>query len=48
MAELAPERTDWGGPWRDIRLPAPRARAGREQRGARYAAVVQAEEFLAL
>jgi mRNA interferase MazF len=29
-------------------LPAPRATRGREQRGARYAVVVQADEFLAL
>jgi mRNA interferase MazF len=29
-------------------LPAPRATQGREQRGARYAVVVQADEFLAL
>lgn len=29
-------------------LPAPRVRRGREQRGARYAVVVQADEFLAL
>jgi mRNA interferase MazF len=31
-----------------FRLPAPRATRGREQRGARYAVVVQAHEFLAL
>lgn len=31
-----------------FRLPAPRAPRGREQRGARYAVVVQADEFLAL
>ena len=31
-----------------FRLPAPRAIRGREQRGARYAVVVQADEFLAL
>lgn len=31
-----------------FRLPAPRATRGREQRGARYAVVVQADEFLAL
>lgn len=31
-----------------FRLPAPSARRGREQRGARYAVVVQADEFLAL
>ena len=31
-----------------FRLPAPRAARGREQRGARYAVVVQADEFLAL
>jgi len=30
------------------RLPAPRAARGREQRGARYAVVVQADEFLGL
>lgn len=29
-------------------LPTPRAARGREQRGARYAVVVQADEFLAL
>jgi len=29
-------------------LPAPRAARGREQRGARYAVVVQADEFLGL
>jgi mRNA interferase MazF len=29
-----------------LRLPAPRATRGREQRGARYAVVVQADEFL--
>jgi mRNA interferase MazF len=31
-----------------FRLPAPRAARGREQRGARYAVVVQADEFLHL
>lgn len=31
-----------------FRLPAPRAARGREQRGARYAVIVQAEEFLDL
>lgn len=31
-----------------FRLPAPRATRGREQRGARYAVVVQADEFLHL
>ncbi len=31
-----------------FRLPAPRATRGREQRGARYAVVVQADEFLGL
>jgi mRNA interferase MazF len=31
-----------------LRLPAPRAARGREQRGARYAVVVQADEFLDL
>ena len=31
-----------------FRLPAPRGTRGREQRGARYAVVVQADEFLAL
>jgi mRNA interferase MazF len=31
-----------------FRLPAPHATRGREQRGARYAVVVQADEFLAL
>lgn len=31
-----------------FRLPAPRSARGREQRGARYAVVVQADEFLAL
>jgi mRNA interferase MazF len=31
-----------------FRLPPPRATRGREQRGARYAVVVQADEFLAL
>jgi mRNA interferase MazF len=31
-----------------FRLPTPRATRGREQRGARYAVVVQADEFLAL
>ena len=31
-----------------FRLPAPRGWRGREQRGARYAVIVQAEEFLAL
>jgi mRNA interferase MazF len=31
-----------------FRLPAPRAARGREQRDARYAVVVQADEFLAL
>jgi mRNA interferase MazF len=31
-----------------FRLPAPRAARGREQRGARYAVVVQADEFLML
>jgi mRNA interferase MazF len=31
-----------------FRLPAPRGARGREQRGARYAVVVQAEEFLGL
>jgi mRNA interferase MazF len=31
-----------------FRLPAPRATRGREQRGARYAVVVQGDEFLRL
>lgn len=31
-----------------LRLPAPRAARGREQRGARHAVVVQANEFLEL
>jgi mRNA interferase MazF len=31
-----------------FRLPAPRATRGHEQRGARYAVVIQADEFLAL
>ena len=31
-----------------LRLPAPRGARGREQRGARYAVVVQADEFLDL
>ncbi len=31
-----------------FRLPAPRRAHGREQRGARYAVVVQADEFLGL
>lgn len=31
-----------------FRLPAPRSARGREQRGARYAVVVQADEFMAL
>ena len=31
-----------------FRLPSPRSARGREQRGARYAVVVQAEEFLGL
>jgi mRNA interferase MazF len=31
-----------------FRLPSPRATPGREQRGARYAVVVQADEFLQL
>lgn len=31
-----------------FRLPAPRSARGREQRGARYAVVVQADEFLHL
>lgn len=31
-----------------FRLPSPRATRGREQRGARYAVIVQADEFLAL
>lgn len=31
-----------------FRLPAPRGTSGAEQRGARYAVVVQADEFLAL
>ena len=31
-----------------VRLPAPRATRGREQRGARYAVVVQADELLGL
>jgi mRNA interferase MazF len=31
-----------------FRLPAPRTPRGREQRGARYAVVVQADEFMAL
>jgi mRNA interferase MazF len=31
-----------------FRLPAPRAARGREQRGARYAVVVQADELLGL
>jgi len=31
-----------------FRLPAPRGTRGREQRGARYAVVVQADEFMTL
>jgi mRNA interferase MazF len=31
-----------------FRLPAPRAARGREQRGARFAVIVQADEFLGL
>jgi mRNA interferase MazF len=31
-----------------FRLPAPRAALGHEQRGARYAVIVQADEFLGL
>ena len=31
-----------------LRLPAPRSARGREQQGARYAVVVQADEFMAL
>jgi mRNA interferase MazF len=31
-----------------FRLPSPRATRGREQRGARYAAIVQADELLGL
>jgi mRNA interferase MazF len=31
-----------------LRLPAPRSPSGHEQRGARYAVVVQADEFLGL
>ena len=31
-----------------FRLPAPRGARGREQRGARYAVVVQADEFMGL
>jgi mRNA interferase MazF len=31
-----------------FRLPSPRSARGREQRGARYAVVVQANEFMAL
>lgn len=31
-----------------LRLPAPRAARGHEQRGARYAVVIQADEFLDL
>ncbi|HEX8714358.1 MAG TPA: type II toxin-antitoxin system PemK/MazF family toxin [Solirubrobacteraceae bacterium] len=31
-----------------FRLPSPRRARGREQRGARYAVIVQAEEFLGL
>ena len=31
-----------------FRLPVPRAARGREQRGARYAVIVQADEFLGL
>jgi mRNA interferase MazF len=31
-----------------LRLPAPRSARGREQRGARYAVVVQADDFLHL
>lgn len=31
-----------------LRLPSPRGARGREQRGARYAVVVQADEFMAL
>lgn len=31
-----------------FRLPSPRSARGREQRGARYAVVVQADEFMAL
>jgi mRNA interferase MazF len=31
-----------------FRLPSPRAARGREQQGARYAVIVQADEFMAL
>lgn len=31
-----------------LRLPSPRGTRGREQRGARYAVIVQADEFLGL
>ena len=31
-----------------VRVPAPRAAKGREQRGARYAVIVQADEFVRL
>ena len=31
-----------------FRLPSPRSTRGREQRGSRYAVIVQADEFLAL
>jgi mRNA interferase MazF len=31
-----------------LRLPSPRGARGREQRGARYAIVIQADEFMAL
>jgi mRNA interferase MazF len=36
------------GPGEVFRLPAPRDTRGREQRGARYAVIVQADEFLDL
>jgi mRNA interferase MazF len=48
LAELAPPATDWVVRGEVFRLPAPRGTRGHEQRGARYAVVVQADEFLGL
>ena len=48
LAELAPTATTEMVRGEIFRLPAPRGARGHEQRGARYAVIVQADEFLDL
>lgn len=48
LAELAPQPPTEMIRGEVFRLPAPRAALGHEQRGARYAVIVQADEFLEL